>query len=1437
MAGEMRGENLYREVLLQIERNSCQEVEIDTGSLPNVTIKTDGHIKSGAGGGFSYKDTARVESFGKNRFIHWKTSKNVLELSEESLDVNLLGNFLKIHFQNASLLPHAEIFETSSSVVVLAATTNSVHRFIFPHPSRLQRHDFSLSPRVTISIQSIFSDCNIPDVYSPWNFAMFPHSCSSFSAWLCHDGHCLFNLITNEGTTLLVKLPPVNGEETVEHYELKNAGVMQRLWSGLVPSRIRGDGVASDGVISAQINPISKETYIFTLCQDYKIRVWSCQTQECVSVKNLLDDIPDDVDLQNVTGQSHMLRKAINSTAQRIYLGVFLSLSQNVQFAIYEVVYLDGKITLILVTNFFSPKGNLIDFVVSTKQIWTLWMSDDGVPFVQYTLIESSQLSPTGWQNVFLDNTLPNEIFILENQEPREAYLDYIFHPGRFSKCTIDKAIKIFDTSPRRPLTTVRKTHLKEQVTALVDAQVQNSANTNELGFQEFSDLQLQMWSRFYACVVQYHEAANKPLGLFVNMVGDLVAVIRKEAISILRPCDDVTTLYWNPVSEEALTSLADSLSVEDHADRNDVQYLLKCVNLVNQRLSQDHVTLVDGELKCGHDAISITQDIAGVLVIEQDQRSDGKDRQFLMDVEMNLQKVQSLVKTVENVLNMLDISQDLEDDDIEELGGDIRTQHLNLRRLFASDLSVRILASALGQQCQTRMSLCRDLLILMQIIARISARAGLVSLGSYTISSEHVPRASYLLRIYYSLHWLSTQSVLPTPPNALDSNLKQLAALEITDTSNVETLVVPESTSCTVLELFLSGKGGHQMRLLLPKNMKDTEGMNRGSFKTAMVNALDALRLLLWPNRTSVFVSEYLVTKGQFQTLLEYCFVLGAWCIGGQASRAFLQGQAHLVFGDYSKALDCFVYAVQNLDEKEPLFNKLLFYECEDERQSVQCYVKVMRLFEQFGASEFVLKAADAALSVAEEHDESLPIIWSNIFKHHLELGHNDEAYAAITSNPDIERKRDCLHRFVVVLCERGERLELVEYPYVNLLEEVVSIIEYHARTVDISTHSYYQLLYAFHTYRGNHRKAASAMYEYGIRLSQELPGLQSLQKQAKCYLTTMNSLRLLEPKNSWIVKPLDRKEQKEIEAPNMSPKRKQGDEDGEEAYTTMIPRRRRRVTVLEIKDLEKEYMLVLARLQLLQQDTDPAHVTGPSLSPDETLVLLVQAGQYDTAFSIAKAFDLPLTSIFDGLAARCVKLSLYTAPNTDLDERMSWLKSNDTNVSGLTRDSSPADQAWNLLNVYLDRFGSKQNCVYYKCVCTRLLSMGCVLPTWLVNAYKVANPAELLQLLINFDLLQEAGSLALEYLNAVMGHGKEYFGIEETLAGCSSPVWFPYVALDQLLAALDKVDGDESLCQLKDVLKTKLDDYLNTVSHVSQDMIDLRWRQDRTRVMQGVH
>ena len=59
------------------------------------------------------------------------------------------------------------------------------------------------------------------------------------------------------------------------------------------------------------------------------------------------------------------------------------------------------------------------------------------------------------------------------------------------------------------------------------------------------------------------------------------------------------------------------------------------------------------------------------------------------------------------------------------------------------------------------------------------------------------------------------------------------------------------------------------------------------------------------------------------------------------------------------------------------------------------------------------------------------------------------------------------------------------------------------------------------------------------------------------------------------------------------MSPKRKQGQE-GDILYPGHSGRPRRKVTVLDIRDLEGEYLLVLARLQLIKVDADPTRATG---------------------------------------------------------------------------------------------------------------------------------------------------------------------------------------------------------------------------------------------------
>ena len=72
--------------------------------------------------------------------VYRRVIDNVLELDEKSLDINLTGNHLELKFTDGVLLPVVYIFETHTQISVLAATNNSVHRIVFPHPDRLRRH-------------------------------------------------------------------------------------------------------------------------------------------------------------------------------------------------------------------------------------------------------------------------------------------------------------------------------------------------------------------------------------------------------------------------------------------------------------------------------------------------------------------------------------------------------------------------------------------------------------------------------------------------------------------------------------------------------------------------------------------------------------------------------------------------------------------------------------------------------------------------------------------------------------------------------------------------------------------------------------------------------------------------------------------------------------------------------------------------------------------------------------------------------------------------------------------------------------------------------------------------------------------------------------------------------------------------------------------------
>ena len=70
---------------------------------------------------------------------------------EESFDLDLYASRVKFHFQDTAILGGVSIHEAQGHVIVLVPTVASVHRLVFPHPSKLQRtvsgklHDFLLT--------------------------------------------------------------------------------------------------------------------------------------------------------------------------------------------------------------------------------------------------------------------------------------------------------------------------------------------------------------------------------------------------------------------------------------------------------------------------------------------------------------------------------------------------------------------------------------------------------------------------------------------------------------------------------------------------------------------------------------------------------------------------------------------------------------------------------------------------------------------------------------------------------------------------------------------------------------------------------------------------------------------------------------------------------------------------------------------------------------------------------------------------------------------------------------------------------------------------------------------------------------------------------------------------------------------------------------------
>lgn len=313
--------------------------------------------------------------------FHRKTSRDCLELSELSTDIELYGNQVKICLQNTPILEGLSIHETNDQVVILFATVGSVHRISFPHPKSTRMTLGKLNDRM--SSASIFNNFSADLIRDPANYRVlssffglsgtsalttginFPVSSCS---WLSSEGDATFVLSSSSGYLWVLRMG-INGDPG-SSWELKQAGLIDRL-KVFVPSIIRSSNEVDETALCILSHAFVVDILIFTLCRDLKIRIWSHSKRKLLHIIEL-GKIDESVTSSNVTIRKPLMRKSV--TESGFYLVVHTNDLQSKKiFLVYRIhVDLSRVESVHLATLHAGSNDDLIDLKVVKDELYYL---------------------------------------------------------------------------------------------------------------------------------------------------------------------------------------------------------------------------------------------------------------------------------------------------------------------------------------------------------------------------------------------------------------------------------------------------------------------------------------------------------------------------------------------------------------------------------------------------------------------------------------------------------------------------------------------------------------------------------------------------------------------------------------------------------------------------------------------------------------------------------------------------------------------------------------------------------------------------------------------------------------------------------------------------------------------------------------------------------
>ncbi|KAL3676747.1 hypothetical protein R1sor_026695 [Riccia sorocarpa] len=827
-----------------------------------------------------------------------------------------------------------------------------------------------------------------------------------------------------------------------------------------------------------------------------------------------------------------------------------------------------------------------------------------------------------------------------------------------------------------------------------------------------------------------------------------------------------------------------------------------------------------------------------------------------------------------------------------------------------------KTLSHASSQISCTHFEASRNLLLLLSYMVKVQGQVGLISSNVTRIQLHILPHVQESLGVSFLLHWL-TINFAEVPPSE-DCSL-QLSSLQIDNGSKgekvqSERLGAGELALAEILSSAFVGTTkvpGNEKMELLPGPDKLENDVRRFVGWLLIGERSDGGTLSF--SGRAITLSSILLQHGQYGNLESFLNALDHFSTPQQLSEgvASLNGEwsarLHLLgicslaraqsllekntkekhVGD---AVQCFFRAASGLGEANKVLQSLVFV-AEAEQQltgpgaaaawRLQYFEWVMQLFDQYNLSEGACQFAHAALeqvdeavglSVVEDSGSGSSMVgaaikgrlWANVFKFSLDLELYGNAYCAIMSNPDEESKDVCLRRFIVVLCDHKVSQTLCgnELPYGVLFSRVEEELILKAQNSELTVKgNLYKLLYALHIHHHNVARAAGFMYQYALSIREQgIPksrahALSLLQEELDALAASINALELAEPYNRFV--------SCGIEWPSSS-KRRRVSADRFLKSKALVERSALAVgkKVVECDQLVKEHAFTLARVQLIHADVKHSSL-GPSIETSDLVVLLLQHGLYEMAFSLVFLFwkessqKNELEKVFQILARKCCTLQMQlgsvgalnfsddfqlalTLPSDSSQEEEDGEIAGDVSLGSIRQHaklplSAAAKSAWEALKSSLEKYGE----VHPKLktvVAETILSVDkdMELPLWLIDSFKdvkdargmsstnrVGDPAALLRIYLDHGRYVEATYLLLEYLQASTRLRPSDVFKRKQACG----VWFPYTLVDRLMRCLSELRGSGHAVPQNEKLRISLQNaVLHHFDRIKRDSEDVK-------------